>query len=117
MPTRNSMRRKRYAFVPERLVTDDLRSYSAAVRELGIERRHERGQWKNNRAENSKRLRISFSAACLLPLGLDQHIEDLALGVDGPIGLEVGSIRGRQAAMAISSNPLRYSPHEPQRFP
>ena len=24
-----------------------------AVRELGIERRHERGRWKNNRAENS----------------------------------------------------------------
>ena len=44
---------KKYAFVPERLVTDDLRSYSAAVRDLGIERRHERGQWKNNRAENS----------------------------------------------------------------
>jgi len=30
---------KKYAFVPERLVTDDLRSYSAAVRDLGIERR------------------------------------------------------------------------------
>ena len=44
---------KKYAFVPERLVTDDLRSYSAAVRDLGIERRHERGRWKNNRAENS----------------------------------------------------------------
>ena len=44
---------KKYAFVPERLVTDDLRSYSVAVRELGIERRHERGRWKNNRAENS----------------------------------------------------------------
>ena len=44
---------KKYAFVPERLVTDDLRSYSAAVRDLGIERRHERWQWKNNRAENS----------------------------------------------------------------
>ena len=39
--------------LPERLVTDDLRSYSAAVRVLGIERRHERGRWKNNRAENS----------------------------------------------------------------
>ena len=38
---------------PERLVTDDLRSYSAAVRELGIERHHERGRWKNNRAEIS----------------------------------------------------------------
>jgi hypothetical protein len=32
---------KKYAFVPERLVTDDLRSYSAAVRDLGIERRHD----------------------------------------------------------------------------
>ena len=41
---------KKYAFVPERLITDDLRSYSAAVRELGIERHHERGRWKNNRA-------------------------------------------------------------------
>src|SRR5271166_6459595 len=29
---------KKYAFVPERLVTDDLRSYGAAVRDLGIER-------------------------------------------------------------------------------
>ncbi len=41
---------KKYTFVPERLVTDDLRSYNAAARELGIERRHERGRWKNNRA-------------------------------------------------------------------
>jgi DDE domain len=39
--------------VPERLVTDDLRSYSAAARDLWIERRHERGRLKNNRAENS----------------------------------------------------------------
>ena len=35
---------KEYAFVPERLVIDDLRSYSAAVRELEIERHHERGR-------------------------------------------------------------------------
>jgi putative transposase len=44
---------KKYAFVPERLVTDDLRSYGAAARDLGIESRHERGRWKNNRGENS----------------------------------------------------------------
>jgi putative transposase len=44
---------KKYAFAPERLVTDELRSYSAAVRDLGIERRHDRGRWKNYRAENS----------------------------------------------------------------
>ena len=43
---------KKYGFVPDRLVTDDLRSYGAAARDLGIEK-HERGRWKNNRAENS----------------------------------------------------------------
>jgi hypothetical protein len=55
---------KKYAFVPERLVTDDLRSYSAAVRKLGIERRHERGRWKNNRAENSHQPNGGGSARC-----------------------------------------------------
>ncbi|MFZ1962728.1 MAG: DDE-type integrase/transposase/recombinase, partial [Roseiarcus sp.] len=44
---------KKCAFVPQRLVTDDLRSYGAAARELEIESRHERRRWKNNRAENS----------------------------------------------------------------
>jgi transposase-like protein len=44
---------KKYAFVPEWLVTDDLRSYIAAARDLGIKDGHERGRWKNNRAENS----------------------------------------------------------------
>jgi putative transposase len=44
---------KKYAFAPERLVTDDLRSYGAAARDLGVEHLHEHGRWKNNRAENS----------------------------------------------------------------
>jgi putative transposase len=44
---------KKYSFVPDRLITDDLRSYAAAARDLGIEDYHERGRWKNNRAENS----------------------------------------------------------------
>src|SRR5450432_4064507 len=44
---------KKYGFAPDRLITDDLRSYGAAARDLGIDRRHERGRWKNNRAENS----------------------------------------------------------------
>ena len=45
---------KKYGFVPERLVTDDLRSYGAAARALGLERLHECGRWRNNRAENSR---------------------------------------------------------------
>ena len=44
---------RKYAVVPERLVTDDLRSYSAATLDLGIDHLHDRGRWKNNRAENS----------------------------------------------------------------
>ena len=44
---------KKYGFVPDKLVTDDLRSYAAAASELSLARRHERGRWRNNRAENS----------------------------------------------------------------
>jgi transposase-like protein len=44
---------KNYGFVPDKLVTDDLRSYRAAVHDLGISNRHVRGRWRNNRAENS----------------------------------------------------------------
>jgi transposase-like protein len=44
---------KKYGFVPDKLVTDDLRSYRAAVHDLGISNRHERGRWRNNRAENA----------------------------------------------------------------
>ena len=44
---------KKFSFDPDRLVTDNLRSYGAAAHDLGIECRHERGRWKNNRAENS----------------------------------------------------------------
>ena len=35
---------KKYGFVPDRMITDDLRSYGAAARDLGIESRHERGR-------------------------------------------------------------------------
>jgi transposase-like protein len=44
---------KEYGFVPDKLVTDNLRSYGAAAHDLGISNRHERGRWRNNRAENS----------------------------------------------------------------
>ena len=44
---------KKYGFVPDKLVTDNLRSYAAAAGDLGIASRHERGRWRNNRAENS----------------------------------------------------------------
>ena len=44
---------KKYGFAPENLVTDDLRSYHAAARDLGIGHRHRTGRWRNNRAENS----------------------------------------------------------------
>ena len=44
---------KKYGFLPETLVTDDLRSYHAAARDLGLLHRHRTGRWRNNRVENS----------------------------------------------------------------
>src|ERR1700734_1651452 len=44
---------KKCGFVPERLITDHLRSHSAAAHDLGISTRPERGRWNSNRAENS----------------------------------------------------------------
>ena len=38
---------------PERIVTDGLRSYSAAMKELGNPEKQEVGRWANNRVENS----------------------------------------------------------------
>jgi putative transposase len=38
---------------PEVIVTDLLRSYGAALKEIGAEHRQETGRWLNNRAENS----------------------------------------------------------------
>jgi putative transposase len=43
---------KRYGR-PQALVTDRLRSYGAAMKEIGVERRQVCGRWLNNRAENS----------------------------------------------------------------
>jgi putative transposase len=44
---------RRQAFVPAVIVTDKLRSYGAALREIGFSGLHEQGLRANNRAENS----------------------------------------------------------------
>ena len=38
---------------PATIVTDGLKSYPAAMKDLGVEERRERGRWMNNRSENS----------------------------------------------------------------
>jgi hypothetical protein len=38
---------------PMKVVTDGLRSYAAAMKEIGNAERQETGRWLNNRAENS----------------------------------------------------------------
>jgi len=48
---RNLLRHQ--GFVPTVIVTDKLRSYGAALRELGFSGSHEHGLRANNRAENS----------------------------------------------------------------
>ncbi len=38
---------------PEVIVTDRLRSYGAALKEIDVAEKQETGRWSNNRAENS----------------------------------------------------------------
>jgi len=38
---------------PATIVTDGLKSYPAAMKDLGVEERREMGRWMNNRSENS----------------------------------------------------------------
>ena len=61
-------------------MTDDLRSYAAAARDLDIEHLHERGRWENNRAENShqptrrrERKMQRFKSACSAQKFLSAH--------------------------------------------
>lgn len=44
---------KKQGFAPARIITDKLRSYSAAFRAMGLSAVHDRGLRANNRAENS----------------------------------------------------------------
>ena len=44
---------KKHGMTPQVLVTDRLRSYGAAARELGLSAEHLQGKRKNNRAESS----------------------------------------------------------------
>jgi transposase-like protein len=44
---------KKQSYVPDAIVTDKLRSYGVALRELGFSARHVTGGRSNNRAENS----------------------------------------------------------------
>ena len=44
---------KKQGFTPDTFVTDKLPSYGAALKDLGLSKRHDFGGRKNNRAENS----------------------------------------------------------------
>src|SRR6202040_1885961 len=50
-------------FVPTAIVTDKLRSYGAALREIGFSGSHEQGLRANNRAENSHQPMIRSSSS------------------------------------------------------
>ena len=55
---------KKMRFVPDKLVTDDLRSYGAAARDLRLSRRHERARWRNNQRRTRINRPDDGSARC-----------------------------------------------------
>ena len=77
---------KRHGYSPRVVVTDKLKSYGAAHRELGMGAVHETDRYRNNRAENShqptrqkERQMRGFKSAChaqrlLSALGLIQDL-------------------------------------------
>jgi len=65
---------RRQGFVPTVIVTDKLRSYGAALREIGFSGLHEQGLRANNRAENSHQPLRRRSAFCFRPCGRLQYI-------------------------------------------
>ena len=64
---------KNYAFVPERLVTDDLRSYAPAARDLGIEHLHERGPVEEQSRCTAQRF-LSAHAAVYNTFNVQRHL-------------------------------------------
>src|SRR5712671_5901343 len=75
---------RRQGFVPKVIVTDKLRSYGAALREIGFSGLHEQGLRANNRAvsrldDANERCKVQInqvgSAFCFRPCGRLQHIQ------------------------------------------
>jgi transposase-like protein len=64
---------KKYAFAPERLVTDDLRSYAPAARDLGIEHLHERGPVEEQSRCTAQRF-LSAHAAVYNTFNVQRHL-------------------------------------------
>ena len=96
---------RRQGFVPTVIVTDKLRSYGAALREIGFSGLHEQGLRANNRDENSssaasttrtKNARLQIiqisSALCFRPRGRLQHVQR-ATAFDQPADPETISDR------------------------
>ena len=65
---------KKYGFVPDKLVTDELRSYAAAASHLGIAKRHERGRWTPAEALHPNRAAAEGVTAPPLLRGEGQNI-------------------------------------------
>jgi transposase-like protein len=70
---------RKHGFAPSRIVTDKLRSYPSAFRDMGLMAEHDRGLRANNRAENShqpirrrerklQRFKSPGSAQCFLSI-------------------------------------------------
>src|SRR5262249_7168728 len=99
---------RRRGFVTTVVVTDKLRSYGAALREIGFSRRHEQGLLANNRAENSHqpvrrrtkdaRLQIGqiYSALRFCSFGGLQHIQ-CSTALDQPY--DASTVSNRRASM------------------
>ena len=83
---------------PEELVTDKLRSYGAALKELGAEDQQVTGRWENNRAENSHQ---PFRRCCQTNANSSQVGQVRSISVRAerpPLGKSGGSVQLEELA-------------------
>ena len=105
---------KKFAFAPEELVTDDLRSYGAAARDLRIEHLHERGRWKSNRA--AVRNGVFTSTPAVPPAQIPTVAKGLSSGPNHRVFLRVSDSRACRYRRAATAEAARRSSPRPSRW-
>ena len=70
---------RKYDFVPDKLVTDDLRSYGAAASDLGMTKHHERGRWRIKEGDDADDIFVKLMGDIVEPRR--EFIQENALNV------------------------------------
>ena len=102
-------------------VTDKLRSYGAALKDLGVADRQEKGRWLNNRAENAH-LPFRRRERAMLRFRRMRSLQNFATAtllsptISTPIGASLRGPSSRRTAPPLSPSGTSSARHKGQRY-